>query len=206
MDFDLKTQCEEEIERRLVGITNPKLEPVVRLLSINDDVLSELMETRSRPREAPSDSFGYVTPPLAGNFDLRWAVRDDDIDLLEKLLSGVTSTAAVGIAAHIFGGVALPPVAIVTALANLFVFFRKLRKKGAKLNELQYEILRGLKHSEEGLTVGEIEAWLSSSDCETLGYEVEATLNELSKFRLQDGNVVALTNSDAFGKWSAAGV
>jgi hypothetical protein len=148
-------------------------------------------------------SFGFTVPAGFGSF--RWAIRDEDIKLLESVIAGVTSTGVVGIVTD-WGHTPIPLAVAVTIVGNLFVFFRRISRRGVVLEELEFQVLHALRSSPSGLTLDDIEGRFAYLRLQYDRAAIEGALRALKERRLTGGIVVALAQQAADLRWSAAEV
>jgi hypothetical protein len=131
----------------------------------------------------------------------RWAIRDDDLKVIDFVCSSLT----VGAAAATGGPLLAVGAAAVTALIKLT---HSCLKKGAKITTMQQRLLLGLKADSRGKTIENLAEWMHEAypgdQCSTA--VVERELASLQSIALADGTMVALVSKTGGGLWHAAGV
>jgi len=157
------------------------------------------------------DSQPFASPDLFANkMGIRWVIRNADVDLLDQCATGLVSTTGASV---LLAGIHVPVATAAAALVATFLFLRKVSRKGVKLNELQFAIVKGLK-SRPKMTAAELAAFLEWSHHSDPHHqlpkypsiEVDAALKALTAVPLNDGTVVPLVNQAADGGWSTVGV
>ena len=133
-----------------------------------------------------------------------WAIRKDDFRLIEI----ITGTAiAVATFATVVG--ASPGVFAVTLVFAAVTLADRLRRKGASLNDRQYQIIVALKaigptseaklaEAASGLHIFGQDVWTAE--------KMAAALNDLKSVHLADGSTEALVAQAADGSWAVNGI
>jgi hypothetical protein len=156
-----------------------------------------------------------LTGALAADFDLplpgqparrrdmlvgRYAIRADDMKIIEAASQGVLAAAGAGFLAVPVSG----PAALISAATGIVVSVLKLalqiRGKGRTLEPAQAKILAFLKQRRGALPI-EIGVGLSAAGVSLTDAEVARQLEILAKIRLNAGEVKALAEKDAEGRW-----
>lgn len=179
--------------RELAGFLTERLSRSGLPEEISAEVAQDLLPLLGEP-QARAKGFRRI-------FAKRWAIRDDDLKLIDFICSGLS----VGALAATGGPALAVGAAAVTALVKV-VF--ALVKKGVKITPAQHKILLGLKAGPGGRTVEELAGWLRESypgeDWPTAA--VEAELTALQSIALNDGTVARLADKSSGNRWHAAGV
>lgn len=157
------------------------------------------------PLYEPHSAFISVGCYIAPQF--WWAIRNDDLKLLEAIGKGLSAAASAGFFLGA-GSIVGPLVAIGVTVAELVY---RVRRKGAVLEPRQVTVLTALRTADDGLTAEEVAAGvaaiqLSLADPSRHVKDVGEALDSLTRVRLSDGSVVQLVARTDDGKWSAAGV
>jgi len=184
MDFDNRQKLISTLSQRMA------------LSGVPDEMSMEVAE------QLPS-FFEQPMRPRRG-FELvfkRWAIRDDDLQIIDFVCSSLTA----GAAAATGGALLAVGAAAVAALIKLTYSFLK---KGAKITAMQHRLLLGLKADSRGKTIENLAAWMHEAypgdQSSTTG--VARELAALQSIALADGTVVALVSKNGGGLWHAAGV
>jgi len=209
-EYERKSEATIAIKTRIAAVATGELADLL----LRDDRVFDAITTMTKQQSSilspsnfrsPSGDplVGFMTAPFASDhFNVRWVVREADLDILKELLVGITGAGGT----YIFGGVPVPAAAVVGAIVGALLFFRKIKQKRAVLSPLQYQVLRGLKSSNAGMSLSQLEGWLLWANASVSRAELEYTLNQLKRFRAADGTIVTLADQDSSGQWSAAGL
>jgi hypothetical protein len=194
-DHELSTAAEVEafiaqaLESR--GIPNAEARLVAAAVSPS---LSEPPESTG----PPGDDYLLLTR-------LRWAIKDDDLDLLGTL----TAAALAAVGAGLLGGAMdreSQAKAVVAVALALFRTLRQIHRKSASLGTIDCAILVALKSSPNGLEASEVRAVLRSTGHKLTQKEIDRRLKALQQVRLRDGTTADFASLSALGRWSAAGL
>ncbi len=206
MEFARRDEFRSTLEKDLAG---RGLSNELASLIANNDELSEDMSNVISKSARSQRTMEWTSPSyLDVQYDIRWVIKDDDLDIFEFLCKGAGDIGPIVISALLVPGlVGLPVGVVVSLLVATTLFIRKARKKGVQLNKFQYDIILGLKKNDEtGLSSEEVREWLISRGREPSMQVVEEALSSLSAIRTRDGTVTNLVNQDSEGKYSAAGL
>jgi hypothetical protein len=176
------------------------------LLSNDDALLRSMVELTQRTLDTSDGSLSHVSPDALHGFDIRWVVRDADCDLLEALGSGMSWLVGAGGLATILGGTSMTPAMGIGAVVGIFLFLRKYYKSQVPVSDVEMQILLALKCCSDGATDDEIKRILVQNNRRYSNEELIKAMNSLQAMRKNDGEVVALINKAADGKWSVAGI
>lgn len=146
--------------------------------------------------ESPTEGFGLVLG--------RFAIRDDDLAVLDAAKSAVLAAAPTN-----FFFNAPTTASLAGLLAAMCVLVRQIHRKGCRLDPIQRHILLCLKAAGRRLTTEELTAILNRDSGQAGHWTTEAVeveLARLSAVPLRDGSVVSLVSRDADGTWAPAGV
>ena len=183
MDFDKRQKVVSTLAQRMAlgGLPEPMSAEVA-------EQLSSLFEKPAGPR--PGFELAFK----------RWAIRDDDLKMIDLVCSSLT----VGAAAATGGPLLAVGAAALTALIKLTY---SCLKKGAKITPTQQRLLLGLKADRRGKTIKDLAGWMHQAYPEDRFSTavIETELAALQSIALADGTVVALVSKTA-GLWHAAGV
>jgi hypothetical protein len=147
---------------------------------------------------------GFLTEGLAGVTNRRWVIRDDDLNLSNAVWDSFK--AAIG-TEWISGQKTWAGAAAVAA--GVFRVLRSVNAKTAELLHLHYKILVVMKHSgplalsDLTTTLNDTFPTMTPPFTDAL---VKSYLDELVKFRVRDGTVVALVALDGNNCWATSGI
>lgn len=163
---------------------------LVEVFSISEEVLPEV--GRDSDRHALAARVG-------------WAIRDDDLRLIEAIAQGLVAAASAGFFVDSHTSLSGPITGLFLSLAQLV---RRTRKKGARIDPNQARLLSILKSSRKPLSAEEIATSLSTKapDAALSATECEAVLKTLCTVLLNDGTEVAFTACNAEGRWRTVGL
>jgi hypothetical protein len=181
--FDKEAECIQELAARLEARS---IDPTLAR-AVAEALSEELMETQRQ-----GAGFGLVIK--------RWAIRDDDLKLLDAIASGTLTAVGVAAGGPVAGAVAGACVAVVKLLWAA-------HRNGIAINQDQQLVMMALKAHKTGCTEEQLSEWLSVNT--SVGWSpdrVRTIVTQLEKIARRDGTVVAVTQKDSMGRWRASGV
>jgi hypothetical protein len=136
---------------------------------------------------------------------LRWVIRDEDLKLLDAIISGITLSASAG---FLLSAV-VSPSAMSTAIINITVALMKLlynaHQKGATLSKEDFALISLLKSKPDGLQEQEISSQLAAAGINCPPEELRRRLRSLLEVPTRSGKT-ALVWESAEHIWRSSGV
>ncbi|MDP1916399.1 MAG: hypothetical protein Q8L14_09150 [Myxococcales bacterium] len=189
---------EKNLRAHLAKTLGPELDGLPQARTDISMGLAKLFETEIYSSH-PAVGFALLVP------EYKWVIRDDDLKLLDFLLTALKAAAAVGffsmgIAGAPLVGAAAGIGAVVAAL------FSQAAKKGATVDTFELRLLIMLKANPEGLSTEDITKILRRCGEDVAESAVTATLTGLAKRAVSDGSTTNFVSQDSKLLWRAAGI
>lgn len=149
--------------------------------------------------KTPPGGYGALIPPL------KWVIRNDDLQFMKAVFSGLQASASAGFFSAI--DISNPATwgAVVAVAAIVYRLYEQAATKGKQLKEKDFQILLTLKKNPNGLDLEQLAEKLRATDTSWLEGEIEERLNKLQEIPTTDGTLRRFVVQED-GRWRPSGI